>query len=178
MIYEIIIVLAILIIFIILARKMPSTREAVKTNKIVSEPMKPSVKVETIKPLKNLIDQAESFFQQGKFTEAEELYIKLAAQDPEDSKIYNRLGIIYLEQKNYIDAKDAFKEALKHGGGKAARYYNLALACLGLQELRSALEAIEESVKLDKENIKYQQLYEQIKKRMRKFKPLRSRTKE
>ena len=86
------------------------------------------------------------------------------------------IDFIYLEQKNFTDAKEAFQETIKHGGAKAGRFYNLALACLGLQEYRNAQEAIEETLKLDQENKKYQKLFQEIKNQLEKLKPSKNKS--
>lgn len=164
MVYELVIIAALLAIFIVVGRRIPDwKREIGKT-------IPQQAIAQTKSPL-NLLEQAEIFFKERKFSQAEELYLKLAAQNPEEAKVYNRLGIIYLEQGSFADAKEAFQESLKHGGNKAGRYYNLALACLGLQELGNALEVMEKALKLDKENEKYQQLLAEIKEKMKKYKP-------
>lgn len=150
MIYEIIIILALVGIFIILGRKMSSMKKELQLPEI-SE---------------SLLSQAETCFQNKNFPRAEELYIKLAAKDPTDPKIYNRLGIIYLEEKNFSDAKDAFLMAIKHGGEKASRYYNLALAYLGREEFRNALEAGEKALELEPDHSKYKDFLQDIRKRL------------
>lgn len=165
MIYEIIIIAAILGIFVIIARRMPNIRGEKISNNFPNQP-KDQKNIPN-----NLPDQAEFYFNRKDFARAEEIYIKLASINPEDYKIYNRLGIIYLEQKNFSDAKDAFNATIKLGGPKASRYYNLALAYLGLQEYRNALEAIEKAVELEKNNQKYLDLHRDIKNRLKKFKP-------
>lgn len=175
MIYEVIIIVALVGIFIILARKVPSIRSTKPLMQSINIPKNNYQREKVNKSFsKNSIDQAELLFKEGRFDLAEELFIKLAATTPEDPKIYGRLGIIYLEQKNYIDAKDAFKEAIKHGGVSGTRYYNLALAYLGLQEFRNASEAIEEAIKLDSDNDKYQKLSNEIDNKIKIYKPSKS----
>lgn len=172
MIYELIIISAILIIFIIVARRMPDINK--KDNQ---DFIKPEIKKkEILHQNGNLLDMAEEYFERGDFLKAEELYIQIVSKDPEDYKTYNRLGIIYLEQRNFVDAKDAFLLAIRHGGAKAPRFYNLALAYLGLQEYRNALEAIDKAIDLEKDNQKYLDLKNDIKEKLKKLKPHKGRS--
>lgn len=168
MIYEAIIILAILGIFIIIARKMPNTQGLQINND--NHTKKFAKDNESKKIPTSLLDQAEYYFNSKDYAKAEELYIKLASVNPEDYKIYNRLGIIYLEQKNYADAKDAFEATIKLGGAKAGRYYNLALAYTGLQELRNASEATQKALELNNDNQKYLDLQLDLNKRLKKYK--------
>jgi tetratricopeptide (TPR) repeat protein len=171
MIYEGIIVAAILIIFIILARKAPqtrsinfgllnSTKNATKDN---FENKNNNVKTESKNVIKdkNLL-QADELFNNGKLDQAEEKYIILIAKDPNNEAVYNKLGIIYLEQKNYNDAIDAFNESIKHGGKKPGRFYNLALAHYGNEEYRKAYDAVNSALELDDSNEKYKTLFKEI----------------
>lgn len=49
----------------------------------------------------------------GDFKAEEQAYIKLLAQDPKNAEIYRKLGNLYLVQKNYQDAAQAFQQVLK-----------------------------------------------------------------
>lgn len=164
MAYEVIIIMAILGIFVIVARKIPNTQKEKIAHSILNKKGKSPTKFTT------LSDKAESSFANGDYLNAEKAYIELASYNPEDYKLYNRLGIIYLEQRNYSDAKEAFEVTIKLGGTKAGRYYNLALACVGLQEFRNAKEAIDQALELDKENQKYLDMKFDLNKRLKKFK--------
>lgn len=172
MIYELIIISAIFIIFIIVARRMPDINK--KDNQGFIKPE--FKKKEILHKNGNLLDMAEEYFERGDFLKAEGLYVRIVSKDPDDYKTYNRLGIIYLEQKNFVDAKDAFLLTIKHGGAKAPRFYNLALAYLGLQEYRNALEAIDKAIDLEKNNQKYLDLKNDIKEKLKKFKPHKGRS--
>lgn len=180
MIYEIIIMAAIILAIIILGRKLPQISKfsiLIKNDqgdkKILEDHI--SDKKKSDKLTSSLEEQAESYFQEANFKQAEEIYLKLATKNPEDAKIYNRLGIIYLEQNNYQDAVEAFRESIKNGGKKSSRYYNLSLAYYGLQEYRNAYESIDEAVKLDNNNDKYLKLQQEIKLVIEKFNPKKTK---
>mgnify|MGYP000097136737 CR=1 FL=1 len=48
-----------------------------------------------------------------RIVDKEKKYIKAIAKNPKDIGSYRRLGLIYLEQKNYTDAKASFEQILK-----------------------------------------------------------------
>ena len=48
--------------------------------------------------------------------------------------IQQRRRILYLEQKNYYDAKDAFLQAAKIEPDLASRHINLGIALMGLKD--------------------------------------------
>lgn len=103
----------------------------------------------------NSFSKADKLIAQGKLGEAEKIYLKIAVKDPHNVKVYNRLGVIYMEKNNFLDAKNAFAEAVKLDPKKASRHYNLAIACIELKEYRSALELLAKAVDLDGKNEKY-----------------------
>ena len=114
----------------------------------------------------NLFDEADMLFKHGNFDEAEKLYIKIAAINPKNVKVYNRLGVIYMERKNFRDAKEAFLMAVRLDRKKASRHYNLATAYEEMREYRNAIESLEEAIKLDKNNAKYKTYLEKLNERV------------
>jgi tetratricopeptide (TPR) repeat protein len=118
---------------------------------------------------KSNFEKGDMFFEKGEYKEAEKYYIKAAAETPDNPKIYNRLGIIYLELKNFRDAKDAFGELLKFDDKKASRQINYGLACLNLKNYDEAIDAFEKAIKLDPKNKKYIDLLKDTKSKKRLF---------
>lgn len=166
MILEIIILIVLVGIFILLARRLPnvigkSKVSVMPTNmaNIPQENQKVDKKVEPISnESKDDLTLADDFFARADYKEAEKFYLDAAAKDPNNAKIYTRLGIIYLEQKNYRDARDAFSLALKLDDKKAARHVNFALANLQLKNYNEAIKSFEKALKLEPKNKKYQAL--------------------
>lgn len=103
-----------------------------------------------------ILQEADLYFQKGDYDKAEKLYIKAAAKDPRNGKIYNKLGAIYIEQKNFADAKEAFGEALKYEK-KASRYYNYGMACMECKDYPGAFSALSRAVNMEESNKKYQE---------------------
>lgn len=105
----------------------------------------------------DLIKEADDLMDTGDLRGAEEFYLKAASKMPNNPKIYNRLGIIYLQQKNFADARDAFLAGLKLDDRHAGRNFNLALAYIGLGTTEKAKVAIKRAIELDPTNKKYKQ---------------------
>lgn len=156
MIWNFIIIGAVVLIFIVLVRRVPTAMKFQKGEKLDVPPEKITSY--------GLIAQADDAFERKEFDKAEELYIKIAASEPNNAKIYNRLGAIYLEQENFYDAKDAFLQALKLEPEIASRHVNLGLAYLGLKDYFKAEQSFQAALKLDPKNTKYQKLAERAEK--------------
>ncbi len=111
---------------------------------------------------RNLTQEAEDAFAIKDYKKAERLYLRLATEDPKNTKIYGRLGVIYLEQKNYEDARDALQAAIHLEPQVANRHFNLALAYLQLGSKAKAINAMESALKYDPSNRKYRKMLDDI----------------
>ncbi len=109
-----------------------------------------------------LVSSADEAFRKKDYKEAEKFYLQAATKDPNNARIYNRLGVIYLHTKNYKDAVEAFRGALKFDDRVASRHFNLALAYLGKRDYRSAEKVLREAIKLDPTNDKYRKTLETV----------------
>jgi len=107
-------------------------------------------------------DEGESLFKSGKLDEAERFFLTAATRNPKDSKVYARLGLIYLQKKNYTDAVEALKVAVKLDRFNPSRHYNLALAYEGKRDNQRAIATIREAISLDPVSPKYRALLEQL----------------
>jgi len=107
-------------------------------------------------------EEGELLYKAGKYTEAEQYFLKAAANHPADAKIYARLGLLYLQQKNYSDAIEALKVAVKLDKYNPSRQYNLSLAYWGNKDVQRAISSVREAITLDPVTQKYRQLLEQL----------------
>lgn len=172
MFLEIIIFCCVIVIIVLIARKLPNV---VKFNISESKEwfLTKFFKKNDKKSQGNLNNSgdlakdADKFFDNKDYQEAEKAYLQLAIKEPKNIKVYNRLGAIYTELKNFSDAKEAFSQALKLNSENASGYFNFALAEIELKDYRNAVEALEKAVKLDKNNKKYQKLLEETQKRIK-----------
>jgi len=156
MIWDFIIIGAVTLVFIILARRIPLAKETDAKEKVEvsNEEMTTYGK----------ISQADEYFDKRNFPKAEELYVQAAASEPNNPKIYSKLGAIYLEQGNFYDAKEAFSAALKNDPDNASRHVNLGLAYMGLKDYYKATQTFKDALELDSKNSKYQKLLEKAEK--------------
>lgn len=155
MIWNLLVIFVVVAILIIIARRLPDARRAMHQSHTVTD--------EEI-TLYSLIAQADDAFEGKNYQKAENLYIKAAAEDPDNAKIYSRLGAIYLEQKNFYDAKDAFMQAVKLEPELASRHINLGLAFMGLKDYFKATESFKKALAIDPKNSKYEKLLDKTQK--------------
>jgi tetratricopeptide (TPR) repeat protein len=107
------------------------------------------------------LEIATLYAQKGKYQKAEELFQKVAKENPSSAKAHNNLGVVRLKQEKYDMAEREFKEALRLDPAFVLPYYNLA--CLyskkgvnveALIYLKKALkrdERVKQWVKADKD---------------------------
>ncbi len=107
-------------------------------------------------------DEGEAFFKAGKLDEAERFFLTAATRNPKDSRVYARLGLIYLQKKSYTDATEALKVAVKLDRFNPSRHYNLALAYEGKNDNQRAIATIREAISLDPVSPKYRTLLERL----------------
>lgn len=180
---EIIIIIAIVGILIVLGLRLPDVIRESRGLTPKSPSTKPAAWFEDTKPHEDplglaerndlevpshepvpSLDMADALFAQKNYAKAERMYLVLTKQDPRNPKLYNRLGVLFLEQQNYTDARDAFKAALAIDDSRASRHYNYAMACYHLGQYREAQDAMIQALKRDPRNPKYQEFAEQIRK--------------
>jgi len=136
--WEIVIFLCTVIALIMILKKLPVDREtAVKTSD------EPEAKEKTLR------EQAEEYFEAGELKRAENLYLRILNRDPEDAALYNRLGLIYLQDKNFRDAAAALKQALKLEPENDTFYNNLGLLYYEIGQYDDAASAYEESIEIN-----------------------------
>jgi tetratricopeptide (TPR) repeat protein len=107
------------------------------------------------------LEIATLYAQKGKYQKAEELFQKVAKENPASAKAHNNLGVVRLKQAKYDMAEREFKEAMRIDPAFVLPYYNLA--CLysrkgvdvdALIYLKRALkrdERVKQWVKTDKD---------------------------
>lgn len=106
--------------------------------------------------------KAEDLFKKKQYISAEKWYIEAAKKDPKNPVIYARLGVIYLEQKNYKDAIDALSEAIKLDSGSASRYFNLSFALNAEGDRKEAILNAKKALRFDPRNLKYRKWFEEL----------------
>ncbi|MBI3495051.1 tetratricopeptide repeat protein [Candidatus Berkelbacteria bacterium] len=138
MTFEVITLLAAGAIFVVLLRRLPKIQRPERGGTAPSE-ARSDAHASLVRPLdgvqssngdsvEDMLASAEDAFVKKDYLTAEPLYLKVATARPDIARVYNRLGIIYLEKKNYKDARDAFLTVLKFDDQMASRHFNLGLA--------------------------------------------------
>lgn len=81
--------------------------------------------------------------------EAEKLYLRSVAIDPQHSTCHNHLGVVYLNRKEYGKALEYFHKCIKTDSSYLIGYTNLANAYAGLQDFDQAEYYCREALKID-----------------------------
>lgn len=173
-VYPIIILLLLLIAFALLYRRAYLLEADLKAEDFIDKdspvnlpdylPRKIVEEAEVTPPveLEPNFKKAEELFRKRQYISAEKWFIEAAKADPKNDIIYARLGVIYIEQKNYKDAVESLKEALKLGRGVASRYFNLSYAQNALGEKKEALQLAKRAVRLEPKNEKYKKWLDEL----------------
>ena len=135
---EVVVFIATVILLIMVLRKLPvdvdtSTKEGDKADN----------------QEKSLREQADDFFEAGDLKKAERTYLKVLSQEPDDAGVYNKLGLVYLQDKNYKDAKASLKQALKLEPDNDTFYNNLGLLFYEMEKYEDAIEAYQKSIEIN-----------------------------
>ncbi len=104
--------------------------------------------------------EGEAWFQRGlsaqnagRRSEAEEDYRRSLAADPDRPEVLNNLGVLYLQQNRFEEAKALFAKAISRSPSYARAHLNLAGAMWGLEDRNGALMEAREAVSLDPSDV-------------------------
>lgn len=112
-----------------------------------------------------LMEKAEELFFKKQYISAEKWYLEVIKKDPRNPKIYSRLGLIYISQKNYKDAISCLEEANKLDPTVASRYFNLSFANNEEGNRKEALDSARKAIRLDPQNPKYKNWFNELRSR-------------
>ncbi len=107
-------------------------------------------------------EEGDEMLRTGKLDQAEKFFLTAATRNPKDARVYAKLGLVYLTKKNYVDAVEALKVAVKQDKYNPSRHYNLALAYWGNKDGQRAISTIREAISLDPVTKKYRIFLEQL----------------
>jgi len=93
--------------------------------------------------------QANLYLQQGKFAEAEALYMQLLQQDRQDSNLHYKLGQSRFGQKKYQLAIYAYQDAIRLKPNYALAYNSLGLAYASQGRLDEAIAAFRQAIAIN-----------------------------
>lgn len=92
----------------------------------ITTPPSLSPKMEVENTSDDYLDIGVLYAQKGKYQKAEELFQKVAKENPSSAKVHNNLGFVYLKAGKYDVAEKEFKDALRIDPASVLPYYNLA----------------------------------------------------
>jgi tetratricopeptide (TPR) repeat protein len=109
----------------------------------------PDVKLET------LLEEAEKLVEDENWKEAEQKYLQAIGLDYKNSASYEGLGDVYLNKKEFKEAKETFEFVAKLNPGKASVYVSLTEAALGLGDIDKAIEYLSTALEIEPNNPKH-----------------------
>jgi len=99
----------------------PETRSATKR----SIPQSVS-KQKTVIDAQDIYARAQRFQKAGRSREARNLYRKAIRLDPDNVRALNNIGVTFLQERNFINARKSFENAMRLQPDYVDPYYNLA----------------------------------------------------
>jgi len=122
--------------------------------KTISAPQNPKPEVsprpETSVNAKGLYDRARHLYNIGRLKDARRLYQKTLMLDPSYVYALNNLGVIYVQEGNYSEAKKSLEDAIQRRPEYVDPYYNLACLYAFQGEVMKSLAQLRQAVSLDK----------------------------
>ena len=107
------------------------------------------------------LEQGNAAYRDGRYASAEEHYLRLLQQDPENAIAHYNLGLAYLEQQNTEAALQSFSDVVRLSRSddlKASAWHNIGVIHEGLalvddaqrmDLLRKAIDAYKESLRVN-----------------------------
>jgi TolA-binding protein len=92
-------------------------------------------------------------FNKGQRKEAETCYRQALKADPGRPEVMNNLGILYLEQNRFAEARDLFEGAISKSPAYSRAHLNLAGALWGLNQKDRAIQEAREASVLDPKDV-------------------------
>lgn len=114
------------------------------------------------------IQEAYAFHSQGKFDEAEKLYLEFLEENPKQPDVSNLLGLVYLQTKSLDSALLYFNHAVE--GFPCAEYFqNLGLAYFNKKEYKDAMDCFYKAVEFEPKNLELVRNFAQMAKQTGQF---------
>jgi tetratricopeptide (TPR) repeat protein len=139
------------------AKAIEGLSEAKKKYAVEKAPVTEKEKEEKVQIL---LSEAEKLENKDDFEEKEKKLIKIIELEPRNADVFQDLGALYLANKKYDEAKQAWVHVLKlindtEIDKQADVYYNLSLLYKETNDCEGALETIKMAVKLSPNNPRY-----------------------
>jgi tetratricopeptide (TPR) repeat protein len=112
-------------------------------------------KEETVVKIKNLITEAGNFVRNASYDMAEKYYLEALSLDFKNIDVYDGLAWLYVERKQYKEAREALEFILKLNPNYSDAYYGLAEIAKREERIDEAVEFAKKAVELSSSNPKY-----------------------
>lgn len=99
--------------------------------------------------LRSVATEASKLFKERRFRQSEKKYLGIIKADHKNIKAYQGLGLIYLEQKEYSGAIEAFKKICELDPTNDTAFNNLGLSYFNTGKYEEAIRAYDHSVSLN-----------------------------
>jgi tetratricopeptide (TPR) repeat protein len=98
---------------------------------------------------KGLYERARRFQKSGRSREARSFYQKVLALDPQNGHAVNNIGVAFLQEKNFTEARKSFEDAMRLQPDYVDPYYNLACLYAIQGDTKRGLDYLKRAVSLD-----------------------------
>ena len=109
-----------------------------------------SYKAEAFANVADFYERARYFQKIGRLKEAQRLYKQALMLDPVNVSVLNNLGVIYIQERNYLKARDSLESAIRLKPEYVDPYYNLACLYAFKGNVMKSLENLKKAISLDK----------------------------
>lgn len=109
--------------------------------------------------VKRLLEQAADFVRQDETIQAEKLYIQVIGHHPKNVDAYEGLGNLYLKNKQYDQARETLRFALRLQAENASVLMSLGQLESQQDHRKEALESLRKAVTIRPKNPKYLDAY-------------------
>jgi len=108
-----------------------------------------TIQHENVRDAKAFYDRARHLFKSSRSQEAKKVYQEALGIDPGHVDTLNNLGVLFLNDKDYLAAQISFEKAIRLKPGYVDPYYNLACLHAIKGETRQGIEYLEKAISLD-----------------------------
>jgi tetratricopeptide (TPR) repeat protein len=109
-----------------------------------------SHKIEASVNFVKFYERAKYFQKIGRLKEAEGFYKQALALEPDNIFVLNNLGVIYIQQRNYLKARNSLESAIRIKPEYVDPYYNLACLYSLKGNVMKSLENLKKAISLNK----------------------------